>query len=442
MSTNGFVDVVTPPAGGHSLPVAELGTFAPGVGPVIGSDGTVVLGTLEGKVIALHANGSAFWNRLLPPDSHQQIKTAAAIGRDQSVYVVGTYNATVNDHRGGITETVDVHFATLYWFTAGGGAPVGNSIGFPEVRQGRVPGMYGPRFTGAPSIWQSGNDEVVMVPAWYHTIGGDELHVVAFPKSGTPITQKVAEWNGGDVTGGFDWNSLPGGFDHGAAGSLEHSAMPALGIVVDPQQGALPFVMVTNRFQNQIVGYTFEAGSSGGPEPHFLERFRTSHAPHALLSAPTPLPDGRTAVATDRGVVFSGPNLSAVPPVTGFSAFAAPTVAADGRALIATLDHSVIGIRDHAIISRLLVEGDSAVQAAASRTHVFVSTTGGLLTLDATAESEVLRFPWVSGGGISPPAIGPDGHVYAMTSNILLVFPPPLRVPRPGVFVDATERLR
>lgn len=67
---------------------------------------------------------------------------------------------------------------------------------------------------------------------------------------------------------------------------------------------------------------------------------------------------------------------------------------------------------------------ESIASAAASRTHVFVSTAGAFLTYDANSMAEVARLSWV-GGGLSPPAIGPRGHVYAIASNILFVFPPP-----------------
>jgi hypothetical protein len=152
------------------------------------------------------------------------------------------------------------------------------------------------------------------------------------------------------------------------------------------------------------------------------------------------LPDGLVAAGTDRGVVFSSAVTPQAPPIIGPRAYAAPTVAADGRAVIVTLDKSVTGIRNRAVISQVSVSGASVVRAAASRTHIFVSTTSGLHTLDATGQTDVLRFPWVS-GGISPPTIGPDGRVYAMTSNILLVFPPPARVPRRPGLADVTERL-
>jgi hypothetical protein len=88
-----------------------------------------------------------------------------------------------------------------------------------------------------------------------------------------------------------------------------------------------------------------------------------------------------------------------------------------------------IGLRDGAIVSRINLSGGTIAGAAASRTHVFVSTSDALYTLDAGATASVFRFPWV-GGGIWSPAVGPQGHVYAIASNVLFVFPPPRRRPR------------
>ena len=86
MSNTGFVAVPTAPAGAGSTSVPGLGTFAPLAGPTIGPDGTVFLGTLEGKVIALHADGSAFWNRQL--EGNLGIAAPPALGSDGSVKLV------------------------------------------------------------------------------------------------------------------------------------------------------------------------------------------------------------------------------------------------------------------------------------------------------------------------------------------------------------------
>ena len=64
---SGFANVVTTPAGKGSVTVPGLGTFTPGAGPVIAPDGTVYLGTTQGKLIALHADGKPFWSRDITP---------------------------------------------------------------------------------------------------------------------------------------------------------------------------------------------------------------------------------------------------------------------------------------------------------------------------------------------------------------------------------------
>src|SRR5690348_1743075 len=102
MSNTGFVDVNTAHAGAGSLGVPELGTFAPLAGPTVAPDGTVLLGTREGKVIALHADGSPYWNRQLP--AGETITSSPVVGGDGSAYVVGA--SVVRDHRGGQTRIV------------------------------------------------------------------------------------------------------------------------------------------------------------------------------------------------------------------------------------------------------------------------------------------------------------------------------------------------
>ena len=64
------------------------------------------------------------------------------------------------------------------------------------------------------------------------------------------------------------------------------------------------------------------------------------------------------------------------------------------------------------------------VSAAASHTHLFVSTTEAFLSYDTNTLAEVGRIDW-GGGGASPPAIGPKGNVYAIAGDILFVFPAP-----------------
>ncbi len=417
MSETGFFDVVTAPAGTGSVSVPDLGTFAPLAGPHVAPDGTVILGTLEGKVLGLRPDGSAYWNRQLL--SGEAIMSSPAVGSDGSVYVVSSW--VVHDHRGGETETRGV--ARLHWFTPGGGAPPTGLTDFPEFERG-------PMIVGAPKVWRFGTEEAVMVPAMYPTVGGYDLHLFAFSARGGGI---MADWSvylsGGAVTSDSWTNPFPFGMDF-RHGTLPIPApFPGVAISANPQ-GGRPYVTLVDRYSRRMIGFTFCIGASCSPAPGFTEVFRTNHDPRVLWSSPTTLRNMHTVVGTDDGVVFSGPNLESLPPVTGLGAiYATPTVATDGRTVLVNGAGETIGLRDGAVISRHATEYGTFARAAASRTHVFVSAPNALHTLDALAEASVWKFPWV-GGGDSAPAIGPLGHVYAIASNVLFVFPPPRQLPR------------
>lgn len=435
MSGTGFVDVLTQPAGAHSTSVPGLGTFY--ASPTIGSDGTVYLGTLEGKVIALHADGTPYWDRELPPASREHILTPIAVGADQSAYVVGVHSdAAVADHRAGAGSShVVTYRATLYKFTAGGGAPVGNSTSIPDLQPGVAPGQFGPSFIGEPAVWQFGADQAVIVPVGYSTLTGAELHVLAFsPDGGVMADVTVGRWNVGDVTGrGEFWEGLREdvglAFEPAPIYSYDEShptssPIPGVSIFTNPR-GGTPFVTVVDPLQRDIVSYTFCVGAACSPAPGFTERVRTGVPGNPLLSGPVTLPDLHSAVGTDDGVAFGGPSQTSAPAVTGLgSVVATPTLGVGDRVVLVSIDGTAAVMKDHAIISSISLGSPSIARAVASRTHVFVATRDGFHTLDALAQSEVLNFPWNGGGALSP-AIGPDGRVYAMALNTLFIFPPP-----------------
>ena len=74
------------------------------------------------------------------------------------------------------------------------------------------------------------------------------------------------------------------------------------------------------------------------------------------------------------------------------------------------------------------LNGESIASAAASCTHLFVSSTRELVTFDVTSMMPVARVRWTDGGRHAP-IIGPLGQVYAMTNVGLFVFAPPATLP-------------
>jgi outer membrane protein assembly factor BamB len=142
-----------------------------------------------------------------------------------------------------------------------------------------------------------------------------------------------------------------------------------------------------------------------------------------FYSSPTILPNMNTAVGTNKGVMFGGPSASPAAPITNLgSVLAQPTLAAGNRVMVVEYN-SLAVLQNNAVVAHTAFPGVSIARAGASGTHVFVSTTNGLHTFDQNAH-RLFTLPWH--GGISSPAIGPQGHVYVTDdSNGLYVFPPP-----------------
>jgi hypothetical protein len=430
----GFADVVTIPAGRGSVSVPNLGSIAPGAGPVIAKDGMVYIGNEQGRLFAIHPDGKPAWSRDLP--SGQAILASPAIGSDGSIYVIGVM--TFRDHR--VTPVVTRHESTLHKFLVGGG----------WSWQKPFPSRFVGGITSAPpNIMRSGNAEVIVAPVAYPSGRGDgvfDLDLVAFSTDGAVLASTVVLRFTWDVTGGggimdivgdiLTW--LPGKLaagGHGFAGPggspSPEALLPANVSLPLPGVATIdgtPWAIVSDGVHS-IVGYHFLPGTG------FVERFRRQEKGAMMRSAPVVLPDGHTATSAiyARGklgaVLFAGPNAGKLANVTGLKPVdAAPTRTVDRLVVVVQRDLALAVLREGKLVSSVGLPGQSVASAAASRTHVFVSTVNAFVTFDAAAQVALATFHWV-GGGLWPPAIGPQGHVYAMASNVLFVFPPP--PPRP-----------
>jgi hypothetical protein len=355
MSNTGFVDVVTQPAGSGSVSVPDLGNFALLAGPTVAPYGTVFLGTLEGKLIALHPDGAPHWSYQLP--GADKIRSSPVVGSDGSVYVVA--HSVVRDHRGGRTEPITG--AKLYKFT-----PVGVTTivtDFPQQDRG-------PTTVGSPNVWQFGSAEAIMVPALYPADEGTDLHLLAFSPGGGIM----ADWSlplraGIDVTEGGSWHEiLVAGFHPGVPGPAP--PLPGVAIAANPQ-GGTPFVVLVDRYYRQTIGFMFCVdvnGSCAPAPPGFSELFRMPHDPRRLWSAPMIMPDMHTVVGTDDGAVFSGPSAVPMPPVAGLGLiYATPTLAANGDVVLVNQGGDVSVLRDGAVVSQVELSGLTMARAAASR---------------------------------------------------------------------------
>lgn len=441
-ANHGFFDVETRPAGSGSVSIPNIGTIAPGAGPVIGPDGTVYIGNEQGRLHAFRPNGSPAWHRDLAPG--QAIKASPVVTANGSIFVIAVARtgSRTTDHRTNPPTVVDTRTteATLHRFLPGGGYL--GPIPFPE-QYGGVTGFRSRGNTTAPlNVVKSGDIEAVVVPAVYKAPGGHDVRLIAFATDSGAILHDIRVAHVSDTITASQNRcdififSIGCSFEHGVYDELINVTAPHPGAAIFTfPGGGHPWVIVSDG--KAVVGYTFS------PEGKFTERFRSNDDSRGLTSPPVALPDGHTVVGTvDGRIIFAGPSQAAFQPVTGLGAvFAAPTRTGDGRLVVVKRgetaeDGGFAVLNRNQVLLRRTLSGQSIASAAASRNHVFIATTRALFTLDAATLSVVKEFPWTR-GGLWPPVIGPRGHVYAMASNILFVFPPPVHAcpecaPTPG----------
>lgn len=436
-NNSGFADVKTKPAGAGSVSVPNIGTFAAGAGPVIGPDGAVYIGNEQGKLWAFHADGSPYWSRDI--GHGESIIASPAIGSDGMIYVIGVKRYT--DHR--VEPAVEVIESTFNRFT-----PSGGYLGATPFPMHGVSGAA----LGAPNIWKSGgNEAVIMAAAYPHGAGsaGHDTYLIAFSTSGGVLAETKAQVFVPTVTGGWGvstWRTmtclipiigLPACVPHGFEAPGHPIESPPSGVgVFTYAGGGTPWVILSDYMQD-LIGYTFNGQA-------FYENFRVHTKDYLLRSGPMILPDGHTLIGVEKlkreddgnqkpsytgGVIFAGPNMVKAGPVDGRQmVYGTPTRMADGRVALVGVYGQLTVLQGDQVAAEIQMPGGSVVSAAASRSHLFVSTSDAFLTYDTNTLAEVGRVDWV-GGGISPPAIGPKGQVYAIASNILFVFPGPIQVP-------------
>ena len=328
----------------------------------------------------------------------------------------------------------------MHRFTSGGGW-VGQTL-FPEHNSG------GGGTTASPNLWRFNGVELIMVTAPYRREvgGGIDIRLLAFTPDGALVADQRATSIVPETTGGFGKPPICAvpvitlfcyvGVDFTPPSGLKMPPppLPGVGLHTNPL-GGTPWILVSDHHKD-FVGFTFSLA-----DHKFYEVFRVHDENRFMRSAPSFIPDQHSIIGvedTDRdndgaqtgnekgGVVFSGPNQAKAAPLTGLPAiYASATRMWDGRTALVGANGELILLNGRQVTARVKLAGDSIVPAAASRTHVFVSTQFAFQTFDPASLTEVANVTWNSGGK-SPPVIGPQGHVYVTADQTLFVFGRPI----------------
>jgi hypothetical protein len=275
-----------------------LGSIAPGANPVVGPNGDVYIGNLQGELRAFHADGTPYWTRKI--DGLQGgFFAAPVVAADGSIYAVSSVHYT--DHRGGVTNERNDSF--LHKFSPGGAWVFWRP--FPE-QFSNLPTIKNRGVTTAPpNIWRWNGSEAIIVPVVYRSPVAKDVRLVAFSTSGVVLgDQPVTIGSSPEVTGGsgapdwlvycyaFTWY-FPGFCLTAAAvnGDFEFTqdahpiplygaGIPLPGVAIRPGlQGGPPLVMVTDG-RHDKVAYAFSVQTGFSASRYTQRQSHNAPMPH------------------------------------------------------------------------------------------------------------------------------------------------------------------
>ena len=379
----------------------DIGTFADGVGPVVGSDGRVVLANQQGRIIVTEAGGNPVWERQL--NAGYTIKSTPAIASNGNVYVLSSHIYT--DHR--VTPAVKRWDVKINGFDPGGGW----LFSFP------VPAPSGGAIPTAPLNIMRAPDgaELIVFPIRYRPPASTAtiLHLYAYTLTGSlaarvPVSSLVTPIEGG-MSGASGGPSPPAPLDLGG-GRSEPISLPVPGVAVRPDD---PTVVVLNDGISKIASYRFDGTT-------FQELWRADRSD--ALSAPAI--KGSETAFFNGGAHFLGFNAVGQVNRAGDMAGAhtPPTVVPTGAVVFINRYRRMIVAGG----GQYDIGGDSIAPAVASRNFIYISSVRGLVSYRASDLKFVSIYDWPNGdrGGRSEPVIGPTGFIYAIAGNKLYTFFP------------------
>jgi len=224
-ANTGFAQVDTAPAV-SPLRSVELGTLAPGAGPVIGPSGMLYVGNMHGKVLAFQPDGTPAWTKLLPLGD--PFLASPVVDAEGFVYV-----ASSRKDQGRTKDGTFTHYEAGLLKLSGDTGDIAWIAPFPGIATGRAARITGgPVAAAPPSIWRSGSIEVVVIPVTYNYASGVELRLLAFaPQNGALLGNTVVSSKRLEVSGSwFDDLDLAQLTCAAVAIATEPAALPICGI--------------------------------------------------------------------------------------------------------------------------------------------------------------------------------------------------------------------
>lgn len=367
--------------------------------PVVGGDGTVYVGNVDGQLFAIDRLGFVRW----AVNFREPIDSTPAASAGGLIYVITTRLAGPDEYQ-----------STLRILSPSGAL----------LRSVALPGGY---TTSSPKVWHSGEKEYVFL---YARRGFDESSLLAFDSSGalldheimfcnTPATGAVPIWDDVGVVFEVIWDGLFGGgpgvdFDPAVSppdlteefGWIEASAA----IVDEPNltRGNKPIIVLVDK-ACFLKAFEWEA-------PTLVELWSKRHS---FLFQSTPALIGSSFVlgARDGHVraydVLTGDEAWDVD--LGIGPIMGTPASFGGVVFVAGLEGArMLDAGNGSVLQETSFASPTVASPALSASHVIVSLKDELTTysFDFTRRAHAND----GRGGLSSPAIGADGTIYAIAT--------------------------
>jgi hypothetical protein len=397
-------NIVTAPAISPLRVIDDLGTFADGVSPIVSAQGNVFLGTQQGKIIALRADGTRWWEHQM--ESGWVVRSTPALNSRGELFVLAT--RVMRDHREEEEEEVVVTRvqSQLLGFADGGALLFQTEL--PLRGRGGISGA------SLNIVRGPANDEFVVFPARYASSDGyfHEVRLLAFSRLGVVEgDERVGSYVGTignepwwvpefDIASNQDRNDIP--LDQGAL----------LGVAVPHGNGLDPSIVVVNDGIGSVARYRFSGRFAEGFTE--IERWKQGERDPAI-SPPVVALNGAVLFNRMKDVLILQTDGTDQLRKVNHASSAPPAVLPNGRVINSRLDEAggAAGPAD----------ASSFVSPTASRNFLYSSGKDFLTTYRIDDLVPVENYAWQHGGRWQP-AIGPVGHIYALTYDKLHVFPP------------------
>lgn len=393
-------NVVTAPAKAPLRVVDDLGTFADGIGPIVSKEGNVFLGTQEGKVIALRADGARWWEHQL--ESGWVVRSTPAVNSRGELFVLAS--RVMTDHRG--DQDVTRIQSRLLGFSDGGAL----------LFEAAVPLRGRGGISTAPLNLVRGpaNEEFIVFPLHYASEDGyfHEVRLLAFSRFGLVEGDVRVGSLVGSIGNEIWWGvGFEIDFDRDPAELPPYQA-PLMGAAVPQGDGLDSSIVVVNDGMGSVARYRFGGRFAGG----FTEIARWKQGDRdPAVSAPVVALNGAVLFVRPRDVLILQTDGTDQRRSISHYTEAAPAVLPNGRIITNRLDEAGGAAAP--------TQAGGSAPPTASRNYLYSATKEYLQTYRIEDLALVENYAWQHGGRWQP-AIGPLGHVYALTYNKLHIFPP------------------